>query len=171
MHLEDMLFLKIAMTNSLVNFRLEQMTEGTAYLAEARTMLEVFRRINTLDILSEGKISIIMDNKRLQRILTNDKHNHTDMTQDTGAVIKEIIEVKNQLTFLIDILHVSRNDHHHNFFLQPAIYLINFCGEFSKVQHIEIENSNIIISLPDNQHTIMKSVNEYIREQDAEEIL
>jgi len=73
------------------------------------------------------------------------------------------------MNFHIEIEHASCDKDQHNFFLRPEAYLINCCDERSKEKRFEMETSNLRIALADNLHTITKSVNEHIHEQDAEE--
>ena len=67
----------------------------------------------------------------------------------------------------IEVRHVSRILGKYKYMLDLDQYLSNRCDYKSKEKRIQIENSNQMILLEEFDHTINKSVNEFIRELDA----
>ena len=96
-----------------------------------------------------------------------DHISHTDMTQDAGALIKKINKIRSELTMKTEVKHISRENGQFEYLLQPEQYLINRCDQMSKEKRREMECSSEKVYLNDLNHTINRSVNEYIREMDA----
>jgi len=95
--------------------------KGTNYLAETRTMYELFCYLGDLQIDDEdGPIQIWTDHKRLVGILNKQTLTHTDYAQDYGYIIKKIVEIRENLKFRTDVQHVQRDKNLSPYFIEDS---------------------------------------------------
>ena len=81
--------------------------KGTNYYAEIRIMIEVFTKLEAISYTKPyGKLIIITDNLKLQRVLLKSNLTYTDMAHDAGALLNKIVKIRKELTMEIEVRHV-----------------------------------------------------------------
>lgn len=108
-------------------------------------MLEAFKSIKQLRCDEKCQIiAITLDNKKLMRMMKKGTYTAANMTQDAGAILSEIINIKTEIKTNLEFEYfpgdIEKPDKYEN---NPVAYLMAICDEKSKERRTLIMNRDI----------------------------
>ena len=97
----------------------------TIFIAESRTLYEAFKMMLRFQIdHSGGNLIMHTDNKRLKLVMNKKNLTYIDLSQDSGAIIVEMIEMWKKLRFEVEINFIKKEKELVTFDQNPIQYLI-----------------------------------------------
>lgn len=109
-------------------------------MAEACIMYEAFQMMKRFEVTTPGgKMKMYTDNKWLTMIINKINPTHTDLSQDAGAIVAEMIEIKKKLNFQVEVHLILKEKELVSPSQDLLQHLIQECDAKSREKRIKLE--------------------------------